>query len=213
MFPCSCNIPSCRSRECLNVADKFYRQPRCGARWEATGSEEEQEVGYGARWLDVGNAITLAAYSPAGSWAQALSARECCHIYSQLRDRLKDDSSSKCSWHSANLFCFWFVWPHLMACRISIPWPGIEPMPCSQSAESYPLDCQRIPNTSHFWFSHIQYLIYQQTLNFLLSKHPSNHFLIFISFATSLFQATVIFHPDSCNSLLICILFSIFGPL
>ena len=101
-------ISSCRSRECLSVADKFHRQPRCGARWDATGSEEEQEVGYGARWLDVGNAITLAAYSPAGSWAQALSARECCHIYSQLRDRLKDDSNSKCSWHSANLFFFVF---------------------------------------------------------------------------------------------------------
>ena len=102
-------ISSCRSRECLSVADKFHRQPRCGARWDATGSEEEQEVGYGARWLDVGNAITLAAYSPAGSWAQALSARECCHIYSQLRDRLKDDSNSKCSWHSANLFFLFFV--------------------------------------------------------------------------------------------------------
>lgn len=37
-----------------------------------------------------------------------------------------------------NLFFFFFFWARLTACRILVPWPGMEPRPISESAKSIP---------------------------------------------------------------------------
>ena len=42
--------------------------------------------------------------------------------------------------------------PSLATCRILVPQPGIEPRPWTVKAESYPLDCQGIPETISFFF-------------------------------------------------------------
>ena len=47
---------------------------------------------------------------------------------------------------SEEIFFFFFFWPYSAACRILVPWPGIEPVPPAMEAQSLkPLDHQGSP--------------------------------------------------------------------
>lgn len=88
MFQCSYNIPSCHSHKCLDLYDKFYCQPSCGACWDRSGSEAEAGDGLLGQVVECKQCHRCGElYSTAESWAGAPLTKECYWVFSQLRDQ------------------------------------------------------------------------------------------------------------------------------